>query len=407
MNFPFFISRRYFLSKNNTNVINIISLISILGVSVGAFALIVVLSVFNGMEQIARNNFNSFDPELKIISSNESLFNINKTDSAISHCKSIKYKSFTLSQNALVKYKNKQQAFEILGVDKYFRKVTGVDSMIINGNFQLYDKKMPMAVIGYNVKYYLQVGIYLMYPLKMYVPKKEGKVSMMNPEKMFYKANIFASGVYGIDPSVDNNIIIPLDYMQEFTHSEGKANAVLLKLHTGVNIDKIQQNLSAMLGNEFKVLNRFQQHESIYKILKSEKVIVFIILIFILLIASVNIVGSVAMLILDKKKDMFILTSMGADKKSLKKIFLYQSWLISQTGIVLGLIAGSILIYLQSKYGFVKLNNSSNAFLINSYPVHFMWTDLIYIYLSVSAIGLLSGWLPVSYVFKKQSITEE
>ncbi len=402
MKVPFFIAKRYFLSKNNTNVINIISLISALGVAVVAFALIVVLSVFNGMVKIAKNNFNSFDPQLKIVSKTSQDFYIPAIDSMLNNISEIEKKSFTYQLNGLVKYRDKQQTFRLLGVDDNFRYVTGVDTMILKGNFQLWDRKMPMAVIGYNVKYFLNVGIYLMYPLKIYVPKTKGKVSYLNPEKMFNKANIFASSIYGIDPTVDDFVILPLKYLQEFNNTENLCNAVYVKLKKATDINDVKQKISKKIGDKYKVLDRFEQHENIYKILKSERLMIFLILLFILIIASVNIVGSVAMLIIDKKQNLFILHSMGANNKMLKRIFLLQSFFISQLGLILGLILGSILVFLQAKYGFLKLGGAQDAFLIKEYPVDYQFIDAVYIYLSVSIIGLFAGWLPVYYVFKKQ-----
>ena len=402
MNFPFFIARRYFFSRKNTNVINIISFISILGVTVGSFALIVILSVFNGMEDIAISNFNSFDPEIKIEHEGNTNFEASILREKLSKITEIDNISYTLTENALVKYQDKQHPFKIKGVDANFEKITGIDTMIIRGAFSLSDKNVPSAVIGYTVEHNLSVGVYLIYPLKIYLPKRNGKISLMNPESAFKKANIFPVGVYGIDKSIDDYIIVPLNFLQKNADLHNKCDAIDIKLKPNTNYNSVKNKIQAIVGAEFIVKDRFQQHEFIYKILKSEKTIVFLILIFILLIASFNIIGSIAMLILDKEHDIFILKSIGISDKNVKRIYIFEGWLISQTGVVFGVIIGVVVVWLQAKYGFVKLGDSSTTFVVNTYPVKFKFADLVYVYSTVSVIGLVASYLPVLYMFKKR-----
>ncbi len=402
MNFPFFIARRYFFSKKNTNVINIISFISIIGVAVGSFALIVILSVFNGMENIAISSFNSFDPEIKIVHTGNTNFNKLLVSDKISEFNEIESTSYTLTENALVKYQNKQHPFKIKGVDSNFEKITGIDTMIIRGVFNISEQDVPYAIIGYSVEYHLSVGLYLMYPLNIYLPKRNGKVSVINPESAFKKANIFPAGVYGIDKSIDDFIIVPLKFLQRNADLQNQCDAVDLKLKPETNLNITKAKLQAVLGNNFIVKDRFQQHEFIYKVLKSEKSIVFLILIFIILIASFNIIGSIAMLILDKEHDIFILKSIGILTKNAKQIYIFEGWLISQTGVIAGVILGVFVVWLQAKYGFITIGDGSEKFMINAYPVQFKILDLVYVYFTVSIIGLLASYLPVLYVFKKR-----
>jgi len=402
LNFPFFIARRYFFSRKNTNVINIISFISILGVAVGSFALIVILSVFNGMEDIAVSNFNSFDPELKIEQSGNTNFKQALISEKLKGITDIKSISYTLTENALVKYQDKQHPFKIKGVDANFEKITGIDTMIIRGKFDVSETDVPYAVIGYTVEYHLSVGIYLMYPLNIYLPKRNGKVSVINPESAFKKVNVFPAGVYGIDKSIDDFIIVPLNFLQKNADLQNLCDAVDIKLKKGSNINTVKQKIANTIGDNYIVKDRFQQHEFIYKVLKSEKSIVFLILIFILLIASFNIIGSIAMLILDKEHDIFILKSIGILTKNVKRIYIFEGWLISQTGVLIGVVLGVIIVWLQAKYGFITIGNGSGQFIINAYPVKFKYMDLIYVYFTVSTIGLIASYLPVLYVFKKR-----
>ena len=402
MNFPFFIARRYFFSRKNTNVINIISFISIIGVAVGSFALIVILSVFNGMEDIAISNFNSFDPEIKIVHTGNTNFEKSIVSKKISKITEIESVSYTLTENALVKYQDRQHPFKIKGVDSNFEKITGIDTMIIRGIFNVSQQDVAYAVIGYTVEYHLSVGLYLMYPLKIYLPKRNGKVSVINPESAFKKANIFPAGVYGIDKSIDDFIIVPLEFLQNNADLKNQCDAVDIRLKPDVKFENVKEKLQAILGNDFIVKDRFQQHEFIYKVLKSEKSIVFLILIFIMLIASFNIIGSIAMLILDKEHDIFILKSIGILTKNVKRIYIFEGWLISQTGVIIGIVLGIVVVWLQDKYGFITLGNGNEQFIINAYPVKFKMLDLVYVYFTVSAIGLLASYLPVIYVFKKR-----
>ena len=401
MNLPFFIARRYFFSRKNTNVINIISFISIIGVTVGSFALIVILSVFNGMENIAISNFNSFDPELKIEHKSETNFNQSLFFKELKNIKEIQNISYTLTENALVKYQKKQHPFKIKGVDSSFKNITGIDTMIIRGNFNISNNSVPYAVIGYTVEYHLSVGIYLMYPLNIYLPKRNQKISIINPESAFKRVNIFPSGVYGVDKTVDDFIIVPLKFLQKNANLINQCDAIDIKLKTGVNITEVKEKINKIVGEKFIVKDRFQQHEFIYKVLKSEKTVVFLILIFILLIASFNIIGSIAMLILDKEHDIFILKSIGILNKSVKQIYIFEGWLISQTGIIIGIILGTIVVWLQQKYGFVELGGA-NSFVVAAYPVKFKFFDLVLVYFTVSVIGFVASYLPVFYVFKNR-----
>ncbi len=401
MNLQFFIARRYYFSKKNTNVINIISLISILGVAVGSFALIVILSVFNGMEEIAVSNFNSFDPEIKIEKVEGKYFNTSLFTHKLQKLPEIDNFSYSLTESALVKYQEKQQPFNILGVDSNFKNITGIDTMIIRGNFNLSQNNLPSAIIGYSVEYELSVGIYLFYPLNIYLPKRNTKISLVNPESAFKKSNISPVGVYGIDKSIDDFIIVPLNFLQKNASSENMCDAINIKLNKNTNIKKIKHKLKKIVGSQFTVKDRFQQHEFIYKVLKSEKTMVFLILIFILLIASFNIIGSIAMLILDKKNDIFTLKSIGTPTKKIRQIFTLDGLLISQTGIFLGLILGVLIVWLQTEYGFIKFAISSNELITNAYPVKFKFLDLISVYITVSIIGIIASYLPVYYIFKK------
>ena len=368
----------------------------------GSMALIVILSVFNGLEDLVISRFNSFDPEIKITNVDEKNFIPNEKILALKNDKDIKYASFSLTENTLVKYKDKHHPFKVKGVDADFVNVTGVDTMMLRGMFRLNKGDLHTAVIGYSVEYMLTVNIFLSRPLRLYLPRQKGKVSNLNPEAAFYNSTIAPVGIYGVDKEVDDYIIVPLSYLQKLGKFNNKIDAIDIKLIDETKLKKVKNKLQKHLGKDFLVQDRFQQHSAIYKIMRSEKAMVFLILSFILLIASFNIVGSITMLILDKKQDIEILQSIGGRLKKIKEIFIIEGIIISQAGVVLGLVLGAVLIHLQEKYGFVKLGGTdNNIFIVDAYPVKLIFIDMLYVYLTVSVIGFTATYLPVKYAFKK------
>lgn len=401
MNFASYIAKRYFFSKKNTNVINIITSISIVGVLVGSIALVVILSVFNGLEDLVISRFNAFDPEIKITNIDGRNFTANNIIEDLKSDKDVKYASYSLTENTLIKYKDKHHPFKVKGVDANFVNITGIDTMLIRGMFKLNEGDLPTAVIGYTVEYYLAANIFLTTPLKLYLPKQKGKISNLNPESAFHKSHIMAVGVYGVDKEVDDYVIVPLKYLQNAGKFDNKIDAIDIKLKEDVNINDVKDRLTKLLGSNFIVKDRFQQHESIYKIMHSEKIIVFIILSFILFIASFNIIGSITMLILDKKSDIRILQSIGGSIKKIKQIFFIEGIIITQAGLLLGLLIGVLIIWLQEKYGFITLGGNSNSFIINAYPVKLIYSDLLYVYATVSVIGFVATIIPVKFAFNK------
>jgi len=369
---------------------------------VGSLALIVILSVFNGLEDLVISRFNSFDPEIKITNVDEKNFIPNEKIKALKQDKDIKYASFSLTENTLVKYKDKHHPFKLKGVDADFVNVTGVDTMIIRGMFKLNEGDLPTAVIGYSVEYMLTANIFMTSPLRLYLPRQKGKLSNLNPESAFYSSTITPVGVYGVDKEVDDYVIVPLSYLQKLGKFDNKIDAIDIKLVDETTLNEVKERLQKELGKDFFVQDRFQQHSAIYKIMRSEKAMVFLILSFILLIASFNIVGSITMLILDKKHDIEILQSIGGRLKKIKEIFIIEGIIISQTGLVLGLIFGAVLVFLQEKYGFVKLAGTEDSvFIVDAYPVKLIFKDILYVYATVSVIGFAATYFPVKYAFKK------
>jgi len=401
LNFSFYIAKRYLFAKKSRNVINIISAISVVGVSIGTMALIVILSVFNGFDNLVQSLFNSFDPDIKITikegktfsSGAEKIQNLKKL-------KGVLYVSEIIEENALLKYDDRQYIVTVKGVSDEFINMSGIDSMIIDGEFILKENKNNYAVIGQGVALNLAVGLNFITPINIYVPKRTQKVSL-NPEKAFSRKYIFPSGIFAIQQDFDSRyIIVPIDFARDLLDYSNEVSAIELKLDPVFNKDKIQEEIKKHLGTGYEVKNRFEQQELLYKIMKSEKWAIFLILTFILIIASFNVIGSLTMLIIEKKKDIDTLRSLGTNLSVLRKIFLFEGWMISILGAFLGLLTGIIICWIQQHFGLIKIQGSE-SFVIDTYPVYLELPDFVYVFVTVLFIGYLAAWYPVRYISGK------
>lgn len=399
MNFPLYIAKRYLFSKKSTNIINIISAISVIGVAVGTMALIVVLSVFNGFDDLIKSLFNSFDPDIKITSVNGKTFIPDSRLDSLKTFKEIDIFTESVEDNALLKHRDKQYIATIKGVDENFLKTSGIDSMIVDGEFILKYEDKNFAIIGQGVAYYLSLGLNYVSPaITVYVPKRNKQISQLNIDEAFNKKTIVTSGVFSIQQDFDSKyVIVPLDFAREIFNYTNEISSIEIKIKKGENIEFVQNKIKKLFGNNFEVNNRYQQHELLYKIMQSEKWAIFLILTFILIIASFNVIGSLTMLIIDKQKDIFILQSMGADFSLIRKIFLFEGWLISFVGAIIGLIFGLLICWLQQEFGLIKLN-TSGTFIIENYPVKIVIVDLFYVFSTVVLIGFIAAWYPVRYI---------
>ena len=401
MNLSFYIAKRYLYSKKRTNLINIISAISVAGMAIGTIGLIIGLSVFNGFDTLIKSLFSSFDADLKItLAEGKSFDDRNQVFSEIRQMKDVLFFSGIVEDNALLRYDNRQVLATIKGVGDDYSKMTGLDTMIVDGKFILKEGDKQFAVLGQGVAYYLSVGLNLMDPISIYVPQK-GRKSGSSIEGSFNQGFIFPSGVFSVQQELDSKyIIVPISFAREIFEIADKVNSVELKLRSGADSKRVQKEISAKLGNRFIVKNRYQQHDYLYKTMQGEKYAVYLILILILIIASFNIVGSLTMLIIDKKEDIAILQSMGADKKLIRNIFLFEGWSVSLLGAVIGTVLGLAICQAQITFGLVKLQGGG-SFIIDSYPMDIVPIDIALIFCSVVLIGFLAAWLPVKYISGK------
>ncbi len=398
MNLPFYISKRYLFSKKSQNVINIISGISVVGVVTGTMALIVILSVFNGFDELIKSLYSTFDPEIKIILAEGKTFSPSAPGfSEIRNHRNVLNFSEVLEENVLLRYGDRQYIATMKGVDDEFANVTGIDTMIIEGSFSLMEKNRPLAVIGQGVAYYLGVGLTFLNPINIYSIKRTGNISM-NPEQAISRKFIFPSGIFSIEQEHNTRyIIVPISFARDLLGYQDEVSAVELKLQPGADVEMVQDEIRRIVGNEFLVQNRNDQNALFYRIMKSEKWAIFFILTFILIVASFNIIGSLTMLMLDKKEDIRTLQNLGASNTLIRRIFLSEGWMISIIGAIIGLIIGSVIAWLQARFGIIKLSGSG-SFIIDAYPVVYKFTDVLKVFITVIFIGFLAAWYPVRYI---------
>ena len=400
MNFPFFIAKRYFIAKKSQNVINIITKIAITGVAIGTMALIVVLSAFNGIEDLVLSLFNSFDPQIRITvkegktfdASSSVFYDIKKMD-GIAHFTEV------LEENVLLKYKDKQTISIIKGVSSEFIPMNRMDTMITDGEFVLNYDSVNYTVLGQGIAYNLGVNL-LNYtePIQVYAPKRSKKTSM-NPEDAFKNLSILPSGTFSIQHDFDSKyIIVPLTFARELLDYSNQVTAVEISLTQNTNTKEILNKIQSLLGENFEVKDRYQQHDFLYKIMKSEKWAVFLILSFILIIATFNVIGSLTMLIIDKKKDLKILWNMGASTSLIRKIFFIEGLFISLSGAVIGLVAGLLVCLAQIHFKIITLQGS---FVMEAYPIKLEVTDFVLVLLTVFIIGAFAAWLPAKQITQK------
>ena len=387
-------------SKKKTNVINIISGIAITGVAFGTMALLVILSVFNGFDSLIRSLLNSFDPDLKITVVEGKSFSADTVAlDFLKQSKDVAYFSEVLEENVLLEYDDRQYIATIKGVSNNFDKINGIDSMIIDGGFVLEDGAINYAILGYGVSYKLSYGLNSLKPIKIWIPKRKGKVTF-DTQNAFNKAFIFGSGIFSVQQEYDDKyIIVPIKFARDLLEYKTEVSSIEVKLKKGVNKKKVEKEIQEKLGDGFYVKNRFEQQELLYKIMKSEKWAIFMILTFILIIASFNVVGSLTMLIIDKKKDIIILRNIGASNKLIRNIFLIEGWLISVIGAVLGIALGLFICFLQLKFELLKFPGAG-TFIVNAYPVEIRTLDLLFVFLTVITIGFIAVWYPVRHINK-------
>lgn len=403
MNLPFFIARRYFLSKRKKNFINVISLLSMVGVAFSTAALIIVLSVFNGLEDLLKSLYVSFDPELKIEATQGKSFAVN--DSLLSSIRSVKGVGIVtevIEDYAYLRYRESDMVAIIKGVSDNFIDQHRLDDRMVAGNLALRQGDVPFAIIGRGVQYQLSIAVDDdMFALQVfYIRNLRG--SSLDPSRMYARKSIRPGGVFSIEKNYDENyVFLPLDFVEDLLDYEGRRTALEIKVREGENVEDVQAKVQMLLGTDFQVLTNEQQHRDLYRLLKMEKLFTFLALGMLILIGSINIFFSLMMLAIDKKKDVTILSAMGANRSLISRIFLTEGAVIAGIGAMAGLAIGGTICWMQQTYGLVGMG-MENAIVAN-YPVKMKTIDFLSTGMLLAVVTVLVSFYPASLAAKSYS----
>ena len=406
MNLPFYIARRYLFSKKKHNAINIISAVSVCGVALATLAMVCTLSVFNGFQDMVAGFFTAFDPELKITVREGKVFDPHESRVAQIHAMpEIEVWTETLEENAMVQYKDRQTMAVIKGVEDNFEQLTAIDSLLYGtGKFVLNDSVVDFGILGVELMSELGTGIQFVDPLQVYAPKRNARVNMANPAASFNSDYLFSPGAVFIvnQQKYDARYILTsLGFARRLFDYDTEVSAIEIKLKPGCNIDAVEKKMEEILGERFVVQNRYEQQADVFRIMEIEKFISYLFLTFILAIACFNVIGSLSMLILDKRDDVETLRNLGAGDQLITRIFLFEGRMISVFGASIGIVLGLLLCFLQQKFGLISLGGGNGSFVVDAYPVSVHLTDVLLVFVTVIAVGFLSVWYPVKYLSRR------
>ena len=406
MNYPFFIARRYLFSKKKTHAINVISLISVIGVAVATTALVVVMSVFNGFQDLVASFFTNFDPQIKVVPV------MGKTAPAndpvltkIRRLPQVEVATETLQDMAMAVYNGHQAMVTIKGVDDNFADLTHITEILYgDGHFELHTANLDFGTPGIRLSAQLGTGARWDNYLRVYAPRRQGQLDLSNPQDGFVVDSLLSSGVvFAVNQSKydKNYILTSLSFARRLFDQPGKITALELRLKPGSDFDAVKTEMKDIAGDKYKVLDRYEQQQDTFKIMNIEKLMAYLFLTFILVVACFNIIGSLSMLIIDKKDDVVTLRNLGATDHDITRIFMLEGRLITVIGAILGIAIGLLLCLLQQQFGFVRMGNADGTFIIHAYPVSVHYTDVLIIFVTVIVAGWLAVWYPVRSLSRK------
>ena len=406
MNFPFYIARRYLLSKKSTNAINVISAISVVGVVVATMALVIVLSVFNGFHDLVASFSTQFDPQLKVVPTE------GKTAPAddpilteIRQLPEIDVATECVEDQALAIYNDKQEMVILKGVDDNFDELTHIREIVYGeGEFQLHTVDLQYGTLGLRLAQDLGMGLRFGEYLRIYAPRRDGQLDLSNPTDGFVVDSLISPGVVFStrQGKYDKNYIVcPISFTRLMFEQQGMVSSLELRLKDGSNLSAVKREMRRIAGEKYRVLDRFEQQADTFKIMQIEKLIAYIFLTFILVVACFNIISSLSMLIIDKKNDIATLRNLGADDRQITSIFLFEGRMIAAIGAVIGILLGLLLCWLQQEFGLVGMGGTTGMFVINAYPVSVHYSDVLIIFLTVIVVSWAAVWYPVRYFSRK------
>ena len=408
MSFPFYIARRYLFSKKSHNAINVISGVSVCGVALATLALVCTLSVFNGFQDLVTTMFTAFDPEIKITAANGKVFDAkDERIQLLKELPEIEVFSESLEDNAMVQYKGRQTMVVIKGIEDNFNQLTAIDSILYGrGDWILQDEVVDYAIPGIELVSVLGTGIRFLDPLEVYAPKRGVKINVANPSTSFESSYLHSSGlVFAVNQQKydASYILTSLSFARELFQYETEVSSIELRLVADADLKKVKNEIRRILGNDFLVLDRYEQQADTYRIMEVEKLISYVFLSFILLIACFNVIGSLSMLIIDKRNDVVTLRNLGADDQLISRVFLFEGYMITFFGALIGVGLGLLLCFIQQEFGLISLGSGSSAgaFVVDAYPVSVYATDVILVLITVLVTGFLSVFFPVRYLTRR------
>lgn len=405
MNFPFFIARRYIFSKKSHNAINIISGISVVGVAVATMALVCTLSVFNGFHDLVASLFTAFDPQLRITLAEGTT--VEADDARLQELRKMDCVAVytpVMEGQAMVVTGGQQHVVTIMGVADNFSKQTHIENILYgDGSFVLHADVLEYGVLGLQLAAKMNLSADFTEPLQVYAPKRGERVNMANPLSSFNHQELQSPGVvFMVQQSKydANYILTSLGFAQRLFDQQGRISSAEVKLKKGTSLSQAKKEIQQLLGPKFMVQDRYEQQDEVFRIMRIEKLISYLFLTFILLVACFNIIGSLSMLMIEKKNDVQTLRSMGASDRQICRIFMFEGRMISLAGAVAGLLLGLLLCWLQQQYGFITMGQSEGSFIVEAYPVSVHPWDLVLIFVTVILVGWAAVWYPVRYLSK-------
>lgn len=403
MNFSFYIARRYLFSKKSHNAINIISMIAVCGIAVATMATVCVLSVLNGFQDLVTDMFSNFDPELKITAAKGKVFDPTTDDfKEVYRMQDIVSITEVLEDNVWVRNDDRQAPAIIKGVSDNYTQTVPIEGIIYAGEYQLHDEVANYTVMGLGLASNLGIFPNQRYPIEIHAPKRNAPVNMTNPSASLTSDYAYVSGLFLVSQAVydENYLLVPIALARELFHYRKEVTALELKLADKADVRTVKKTLARSLGDQYIIKDRYEQQEAALKMMTIEKWVAFLILCFIILIAVFNVIGSLSMLIADKKADINTLRNLGAENKLISRIFLFEGWMISGLGAVFGILAGLLLCLGQQYFGWLKLG-TTGAFAVDAYPVLVAPSDILIVLASVLLIGLLAVLYPVRYLSRR------
>ena len=405
MNLPLHIAWRYLFARKKHNAINIISGISVCGVALATMALVCTLSVFNGFQDMVASFFTAFDPELEVTARRGKVFD--PSDGPLAEVRALPEVAVwteTLEENAMIRYKDRQVMAVVKGVDDNFQQLTAIDSLLYGvGSFMLHDADVDYGVLGIELASELGTGVQFVDPLKVYAPKRGVRVNVANPSASFNSGYLFSPGALFVvnQQKYDARYVLTsIDFARRLFGYGSEVSAIGLKLAPGTDVGEAKRRIAGMLGEGYRVRDRYEQQADVFRIMEIEKLISYLFLTFIVAVACFNVIGSLSMLILDKRDDVATLRNLGADNRLIARIFLAEGRLISVFGAVGGIVLGLLLCFAQQQFGLVSLG-SGGSFVVDAYPVSVHVWDVVLVLATVVAVGFLAVWYPVHYLTRR------